>query len=101
MMQGDAYRLGFTVLNNAKTPVTPDNVLDVEITIGHLRKTYRNAQIVFNNNRWLFPITQEETFSYWPKTVKAQIRVLWRDGTIEGKEIHGVRILESISKEVL
>lgn len=101
MMQGDAYRLGFTVLNNAKTPVTPDSVQDVEITIGHLRKTYRASQITFSNDRWFFPITQEESFDYWPKSVKAQIRVLWNDGTVEGKEIHGVRIHESISKEVL
>lgn len=101
MMQGDSYNLGFTVLNNAKVPVTPDDIKDMEITIGHLRKTYRNSQIMFHNNRWLFPLSQEETFEYWPKAVKAQCRILWANGIIEGKPIHGVRINESISKEVL
>lgn len=101
MMQGDSYSLGFTVLNNAKAIVTPKDILDMEITIGHIRKTYRNAQITFDGRRWLFPITQNETFGYWPKATKAQIRILWANGTVEGKPIHGVRINESISKEVL
>ena len=101
MMQGDSYRLGFTVLNNAKAPVTPNDITDLEITIGHIRKTYRNAQITYNENRWMFPLSQEETFGYWPKSTKAQIRILWNNGVIEGKEIHGVRVHESISKEVL
>lgn len=101
MMQGDSYNLGFTVLNNAKVPVTPSDILDMEITIGHLRKTYRNAQLTFENGKWLFPLSQEETFGYWPKSTKAQIRIMWANGIIEGKPINGVRIFESISKEVL
>lgn len=101
MMQGDSYNLGFTVLNNAGVPVTPNDILDMEITIGHLRKTYRNAQIIHENGKWLFPLSQEETFGYWPKSTKAQIRIMWANGIIEGKPINGVRIFESISKEVL
>lgn len=101
MMQGDSYNLGFTVLNNAKVPVTPDDIKDMEITIGHLRKTYRNAQITYCDGRWMFPLNQDETFGYWPKAVNAQIRILWSNGVIEGKKIHGLRINESISKEVL
>jgi hypothetical protein len=101
MMQGDSYNLGFTVLNNAKAVVTPDDIQDMEITIGHIRKTYLNAQIIYANGKWLFPLSQKETFGYWPKTVKAQIRICWKNGIVEGKDIHGVRINESISKEVL
>ena len=33
MMQGDSYSLGIRILNNAGSPVTPDDVNDVEITI--------------------------------------------------------------------
>ena len=101
MMQGDSYNLGFTVLNNAKTPVTPDDIQDLEITIGHIRKTYRNSQITYFNGQWLFPLTQKETFEYWPKTVKSQIRILWANGVVEGKPVYGIRINESTSKEVL
>ena len=101
MMQGDSYNLGFTVTNNAKVPVTPDDIQDMEITIGHIRKTYRNNQITYFNGKWLFPLTQGETFGYWPKAIKAQIRILWANGIVEGKPIYGVRINESTSKEVL
>lgn len=101
MMQGDSYNLGFTVKNNAGVLVTPVDIRDMEITIGHIRKTYRNLQITYKDGKWLFPISQNESFDYWPKAVKAQIRILWADGILEGKPIHGVRIHESLSKEVL
>ena len=48
MMQGDSYNLGFTVKNNAGSVVTPDDILDMEITIGHLNKTYRREELTFN-----------------------------------------------------
>ena len=101
MMQGDAYSLGFTVLNNAGVPIVPEDILDMEITIGHLRKTYRNSQVTFYEGRWLFPLTQKETFGYWPKAVNAQIRIVWANGVVEGKPIQGLRMNESISREVL
>lgn len=101
MMQGDAYSIGFTVLNNAGSTVTPDDVIDVEISIGHLVKRYSNGQVTYFDGRWFFPLSQEETFDYWPKAVHSQIRVKWNNGIVEGKPIHGVRINESISKEVL
>ena len=101
MMQGDSYYLGINILNNAGQPVTPDDIKDVEITIGNLRKTYRNAQVTFHEGVWMFPLSQEETFRYWPTSVKAQVRVVWANGVIEGKPLYGIRINESISKEVL
>lgn len=101
MMQGDAYNLGFTVLNNAGQPVTPDDIQDMEITLGSIRKTYRGAGITYVDGRWLVNLSQSETFGCWPAAMKSQIRILWRNGVIEGKPIHGVRMDESLSKEVL
>jgi hypothetical protein len=101
MMQGDTYDLGFTVKNNAGSIVTPADVLDVEITLGHISKTYRRGEVTFGDDRWYFPLSQTETFGFWPRAVKAQIRVRWKNGIVEGKVIHGVRINESISREVL
>ena len=101
MMQGDSYSLGIRILNNAGNPVTPEDIKDVEITIGQLSKTYLNAQVTFYEGMWLFPLSQKETFDYWPAAVKAQVRVVWANGVVEGKPIYGVRINESISKEVL
>ena len=101
MMQGDSYSLGIRILNNAGNPVTPDDIKDLEITIGPLRKTYLNAQVTFRDGLWLFPLSQKETFGYWPSSLKAQVRVVWANGVVEGKPIYGVRVNESISKEVL
>ena len=101
MMQGDRYSIGFTVLNNARQIVTPNDVQDVEITIGHLKKSLRDLELTFDDGKWLFPLTQSETFDYWPGATRAQIRIVWANGVIEGKPIHGLRVLESISKEVL
>ena len=101
MMQGDSYSLGISILNNAGSPVTPDDVIDVEITIGHLRKTYKNAQLTFHDGVWLFPVSQNESFGMWPSSVKAQVRVKWANGVVEGMPLYGIRNEESISKEVL
>ena len=103
MMQGDAYMLGIEVLNNAGNPVTPNDVTDVEITIGHLTKRYRKLELLYDEGMhlWLFPLSQKETFGYWPSQLKSQIRVFWTNGIIEGKPIYGIRIDESMSKEVL
>lgn len=101
MMQGDSYNLGIRILNNAGNPVTPDDIKDLEITIGQLRKTYSGAQLTYSNGLWLFPLSQQETFRYWPSVQKAQVRLLWANGVLEGKEAPSVRIKESISKEVL
>ena len=101
MMQGDSYNLGFRILNNAGNPVIPDDVKDVEITIGHLSKSYTNAELIYSDGLWMFPLSQAETFRFWPSSVKAQIRVVWANGVVEGKPIYGMRINESISKEVL
>lgn len=101
MMRGDSYNLGIRILNNAGSPVTPADVNDVEITIGHFSKTYLREEIFYSDGLWLFPMEQYETFELWPSSVKAQVRVVWRNGVIEGKPLYGVRIEESISKEWL
>lgn len=101
MMQGDAYMLGINILNNAGMPVTPADVADVEITIGHLKKKYSAVELSFNNGIWMFPLTQKETFGCMPASPKAQVRIKWANGVIEGKPLYGIRIDESISKEVL
>lgn len=101
MMQGDSYNLGIRILNNAGNPVTPEDIVDVEITIGHLKKTYLSAELIYAGGLWLFPMNQRESFGYLPSAPKAQVRVKWANGVIEGKPLYGVRIDESISKEVL
>lgn len=101
MMQGDSYSLGIVILNNAGSPVTPDDIQDIEITVGNVVKSYRRHELSFSDGSWLFPVTQQDSFAMWPSAIKAQVRVKWNNGAIEGKPIYGIRNEESISKEVL
>lgn len=101
MMQGDSYNLAILILNNAGSAVSPTDVQDVEITIGKRSKRLSEGQITFENGRWMYPVSQDESFSVLPGAVPAQVRVVWKSGIVEGKRIDGVRMHESISKEVL
>ena len=101
MMQGDACYLAIRILNNAGNPVTPDQIMDLEITLGPLRRTYLRQEILFGDGLWLFPLTQEKSFALWPSQVKAQVRILWNNGVVEGKPIASIPVMESISREVL
>ena len=101
MMQGNHCDLGIRIFNNAGSAVIDQDVIDVEITIGHLRKTYRNGQLRCTDGIWMFPLTQQESFAFPSGAPRAQVRVLWANGVIEGCPLRGVTIQESISKEVL
>ena len=101
MRQGDSDNLGLKILNNAGNPVAPEDIRDVEITIGQIRKTYSNAELTFSEGLWMFPVSQKDSFGVWPGAVKAQVRVAWANGVVEGKPLYGIVNMESMSKEVL
>ncbi len=101
MMQGDSYGLAIEIKNAADKVVTPDDVTDVEITIGYLRKTYKDGEVIFKDGMWIFPLTQEETFKFPSMRVKGQVRVMFKTGFVEGASLGYVCVDESISKEVL
>ena len=100
MMQGDACLLGIRILNNAGAAVTPADVAEVEITIGQMKKKYSDAALSFRDGVWLFPLSQRETFGHFGPQ-KAQVRLKWANGIVEGASLGGVRLEESISREVL
>ena len=101
MMQGDSYSLDIEILTADGTVVTDADVSNVEITIGHLRKTYADGIVRYDSGVWKFPMTQEETFKYLPSLVRGQVRLVWKNGDVEGIPLDGIRVKESISREVL
>ena len=101
MMQGDTSQLGFTLRGNGGALLTPGELLDVEITLGDLRKTWQGKALLYSDGKWFFPLTQQESFGLWPGQLRCQVRVLWNNGVVEGKTLQGLRLQESISKEVL
>lgn len=101
MMQGDSYGLAIEIKNVDDSAITPNDVEDIEVTIGHLRKTYKDGDVVFKDEMWIFPLTQVETFKFPASCVKAQIRVVWPGGNVEGVSLGRINVIESMSKEVL
>ena len=101
MMQGDSYGLKIEILNADGVAVTPDDISDVEITVGFIRKTYAKGEIIYSDGLWIIPLTQEETFKLPATRVKAQVRVVWNNGLVEGASLDEIRVHESLSKEVL
>ncbi len=101
MMQGDAWYLGISILNSAGSPVEPVDVRDVEITVGNLKKTYRGEQLSCSGGVWLFPLSQGESFSIPAGPVRSQVRVAWANGVVEGSALYGLKMEESMHKEVL
>lgn len=104
-MQGDAYALSVKIFDGDRKVVTPNDVRDVEMCVGSLRKTYKNHEIIFDGenekNEWKFPLSQEETFDMLPSRVRAQVRVVWASGDVEGIDLGYIHVAESMSKEVL
>lgn len=100
MMQGDAYKLSFVIKQGA-TAVTPDLADDVELVVGNLRKTFSDGEVSFENGRWYFPLTQDETFNLSGVYQKAQVRVKFKGGDIVGKRLKDINVGISLSQEVL
>ena len=101
MMQGDSYKLKVTILSPDQTALTPEDLDDVEVTIGSFIKTYSTGGVVYEGGEWFIPLTQEETFKLPAARVKAQVRVKWADGNVEGQPLGQIINHESLSKGVL
>lgn len=103
MMQGDSYGLRIDILKADGTAVTADDVTDVEITIGDLSKKYSDKEIAFDTDsgKWIFPLSQEETFRFPAARVRGQVRVMWLSGGVEGASLGWINVIESLSREVL
>ena len=103
MMQGDSYGIKIEILNSENSIITPDDVSDVEVTIGSVRKTYSSGEVTYNSDigKWVFPLTQDETFKFRAARAKAQVRIVLNNGNIHGIPPGYINVDESISKEVL
>lgn len=101
MMQGDSYGIKVEILKSDGTVLTPDDVSDVEIALGSLKKRYAKKELSFDEGAWVLPVTQNETLSLPSTYVKAQLRVKFPNGDVEGVFLGDIRLQESISKGVL
>lgn len=103
MMQGDSYGIEAKLFFVDGKPIDNYEVKNVEIVIGSLRKTSRDNEVYYDPDleSWIFPIKQEESFEFPVGRLKAQVRVVWPNGDVEGAELEDVHVIESRSKTVL
>lgn len=112
--QGDQYSIPFPILLDRYIVTSdfidsekPENSGDIEITVGDLRKTFKNNEIKFNTITYTFdfPLTQEETFELYPgMRLRSQVRVKFRKYGDENNFIYSydgpdIVVIESMSKE--
>ena len=101
IMQGDSYSIGIDVtLNDA--PIDIAMVEKAEVILGRIKKQYPN-EITYDseNGKFLFPITQQESFSFGLPPSPAQIRIKLTSGEVIGGKLETINVQSSVSKEVL
>lgn len=99
MMTGDQYGIPFHIYRDGQT-VTEDEIEVVEFSISNLRKVYPQ-EVRYVEGDFLFPITQQETFSLGSGKKHTQARVKFVDGSVVGVDFGYIDVSASISKVVL
>lgn len=102
IMRGDACYIPIEIAQN-ETPVIPDAVKDIEVSIGEtLQKRYSTGGVIYRDGSWFFRLSQEETFAL-PESATVYVRAVYHGdpqdviGTTAGQVI----LTETGSKEVL
>lgn len=104
ILQGTQITLGINLTDeDTGESITDADVTEVEVVIGHIRKTLSGGDIGYNGERaeWILPLTQEETFALYPKIYQPVVRVVLNNGAVPGARLDRVRIIENKNKEVL
>jgi hypothetical protein len=102
IMQGDACRIPFCVKQDGRTLV-PEMITDLEVTVGRLRKTYREGNVTWDGAAWYVYLSQEETMAM-SGVDHIRIRVRYLDQpwvSVQGKEAALLYVEEHPTGEVL
>lgn len=101
MMAGDSCKLPIKILT-ANGVGNASAFTDVEVHIGHVRKTLYGGDITFDteNGTFLVPLTQEETFSLRGKQ-KINVRCKFPGGDVIGVDAGSIIFEPTLSKEVI
>lgn len=101
MMRGDAYEIALALTDEEGNPITTEEVAEVEISLGDVTKTYTSGDVVYDDGKWLFPLTQDETLFTLAPVSGLQVRVKYLLGDVVGAKVGNVYIISSNSEEVL
>lgn len=99
--QGDQYKIPFTI-RHKKDIVTPETAKDVSIALGDKVKRYSDGSLLFNDGKWLFPLTAEESVKMldW---IDCQVKIKYGDDVVHSREfsIKIKKTLEALKKEIV
>ena len=92
--RGEQYAVEI-VIKNDEDVITPNNCDDVKIKLGNLEKKYSDNEIFYEDGRWLFPLTQEQTLAMNLKRVNLQAQ--YKSGSnIFSTDIYAVQIKDTV-----
>lgn len=82
--QGDQYYLPFYIENDS-APITPNDIDDIRIKIDNIVKVYSKGGLLYEDNIWLFPISQKNSLE-WKGPLECQIQFKQGDNIITSKK---------------
>lgn len=102
MMQGDQYKLPIELKDADGTFVTQEEVKDLEVFVGTMRKMLSKGEIEFDplENVFYVSLSQKETFMMHGE-VTVQARVLFLSGDVVGINLGKINFEKATSKVVL
>ena len=101
MVQGDQYRIPVPLKHEDGSAVTKEEVRDVEIFVGQVRKTLADGVSYSESEKCFYVyLAQKETFRL-SGDVRVQARVLFVSGDVVGVNLGTVNFETSTSKVVL
>lgn len=99
IMQGDSYRIPLSILIDG-LPMTPDNILEIEVIFSNLRKTYTKGGIIYDNGFFIV-LSQKDTLNLIPGLSELEARVKLSTEEVYGAKVGQVTIIDGASREVL
>lgn len=103
-LQGNTYELEVQVRTAEGEIVEAGDVESVQFVLGKVEKYYGGAEgtVEYDDDRQVFlvPLTQQETFAF-SGSIKWQVRVMYKDGSVDGTVPKAENVLGSITKTVL
>lgn len=101
IMQGDAYHIPISIERD-KGLITPDTVKCVEVTLGSLSKLYPgDIRYKEEDDTWVLPLSQEDTFSLEPREYPVQLRIKFTDECVIGRNVFRIMVIPCNSQRVL
>lgn len=95
IVQGDAYVLPF-VITSGNVLITDQIATAVRIKIGKYSAIWPGGKISYSNQKWFFPLTQEQTMELFSGQNEYQVQVQFQNGETVGTKPQNIFIQKSV-----